>query len=47
MSHFLFSTSKPTFQEWEEPENVYHLTPTIWNRHSDAYVINEESILDW
>ena len=23
------------------------LTPTIWNPHSDAYVINEESMLDW
>ena len=31
----------------EEPEDVYVLTPTIWNPHSDAYVINEESMLDW
>ena len=23
------------------------LTPTTWNPHSDAYVINEESMLDW
>ena len=23
------------------------LTPTIWNPHSNAYVINEESMLDW
>ena len=31
----------------EEPEDVYILTPTTWNPHSDAYVINEESMLDW
>ena len=31
----------------EEPEDVYVLTPTTWNPHSDAYVINEESMLDW
>ena len=31
----------------EEPEYVYILTPTTWNPHSDAYVINEESMLDW
>ena len=28
-------------------EDVYVLTPTTWNPHSDAYVINEESMLDW
>ena len=37
----------PSIQELEEPEDVYVLTPTIWNPHSDAYVINEESMLDW
>ena len=42
-----FPTSKPNTQELEEPEDVYILTPTIWNPHSDAYVINEESMLDW
>ena len=42
-----FPTSKPSIQELEEPEDVYVLTPTIWNPHSDAYVINEESMLDW
>ena len=42
-----FPTSKPTTQELEEPEDVYILTPTTWNPHSDAYVINEESMLDW
>ena len=42
-----FHTSKPTTQELEEPEDVYILTPTTWNPHSGAYVINEESMLDW
>ena len=42
-----FPTSKPSTQELEEPEDVYILTPTTWNPHSDAYVINEESMLDW
>ena len=23
------------------------MTPTTWNLHSDAYVTNEESMLDW
>ena len=41
-----FPTSQPTTQELEEPEDVYVLTPTTWNPHSDAYVINEESMLD-
>ena len=48
--HFTFSyfpTSKPNIQELEEPEGVYVLTSTIWNPHSDVYVINEESMLDW
>ena len=42
-----FPTSKPTTQEMEEPEDVYVLTPTTWNPHSDTYVTNEESMLDW
>ena len=42
-----FPTSKSSVKELEEPEDVYVLTPTIWNPHSDAYVINEESMLDW
>ena len=42
-----FPTSKPSTQELEEPEDVYILTPTTWNPHSDAYVTNEESMLDW
>ena len=31
----------------EEPEYVHVLTPTTLNPHSDAYLINEESMLDW
>ena len=43
----IFPTSKPSTQELEEPEDVYIVTPTTWNPHSDTYVINEESMLDW
>ena len=42
-----FPTSKPSTQELKKPEDVYVLTPTTWNPHSDASVINEESMLDW
>ena len=42
-----FPTSKPSINELEEPEDVYVLAPTIWNPHSDAYVVKEESKLDW
>ena len=42
-----FPTSKPRIKDPEEPDDVYVLTPTIWNPHSDTYVINEESMLDW
>ena len=42
-----FPTSKPSIKELKEREDVYVLTPTIWNPYSDAYVINEESMLDW
>ena len=31
----------------EEPGDVYILTPTTWNPHSDAYVFNEEPMLGW
>ena len=41
-----FPTSKPSIKDLEEPDDVYVLTPTIWNPHSDTYVINEESMLD-
>ena len=26
---------------------IYTLTPTKWNPHTDAYALNEESIIDW
>ncbi len=28
-------------------EEVYLLTPSKWNPHSDAYATNEENMLDW
>ena len=42
-----FPTSKPSIKDLEEIDCVYLLTPTTWNPHSDTYVINEESMLDW
>ena len=42
-----FPTSKPTNKTLQEPPDVYVLTPTTWNPHSDAYAFNEESMLDW
>ena len=26
---------------------IYTLTPTRWNPHTDVYTLNEESIIDW
>ena len=42
-----FPTTKPSIEDLTDPEEVYILTPTTWNPHSDAYANNEESILDW
>ena len=42
-----FPTSKPSQATLQEPPDVYVLTPSTWNPHSDAYAINEESMLDW
>jgi hypothetical protein len=32
-----FQTTKPTKDDLVEPEEVYLLTPTRWNPHTDAY----------
>jgi hypothetical protein len=42
-----FPTSKPCHDDLVEPEDVYLLTPTHWNPHSDHYARNEEAMLDW
>ncbi|MEM7463144.1 MAG: hypothetical protein AAF362_10750 [Pseudomonadota bacterium] len=42
-----FPTSKPKASELTDPSDVYLLTPTTWNPHSDAYAFNEENMLDW
>ena len=42
-----FPTSKPTKAELDDPTDVYLLTPSRWNPHTDAYAKNEESMLDW
>ena len=49
-----FVTRKPDVEsvvDVHEPFNcateIYILTPTKWNPHTDAYALNEESIVDW
>ena len=49
-----FITQKPDVESLvgaHEPLNnateIYTLTPTRWNPHTDAYAQNEESIVDW
>ncbi len=42
-----FPTSKPTTEMLQEPPDVFVLTPTHWDPHSDANAFNEESMLDW
>ena len=49
-----FVTRKPDVElalEMDEPsiyaKEIYTLTPTKWNPHTDAYALNEESIVDW
>ena len=42
-----FLTTKPASSTLQETENVYVLTPPIWNPHDDSYAKNEEHTLDW
>ena len=42
-----FPTTKPTIKELEVGHDVYILTPECWNPHTDAYSVNEASMLDW
>ena len=42
-----FPTSKPIQDDLLNPNEVYILSPATWNPHSDAYSVNEESMLDW
>ena len=42
-----FPTSKPTVEEMQSSENIYLLTPSVWNPHNDSYADNEENMLDW
>jgi hypothetical protein len=41
-----FRTTKPTKNDLVEPDEVYLLTPTRWNPHTDAYAKNEAAIMD-
>ena len=49
-----FVTRKPDIEsvvDMNEPsiyaKEIYTLTPTKWNPYTDAYALNEESIVDW
>ena len=42
-----FQTTKPTKDDLVEPDEVYLLTPTRWNPHTDAYAKNDEALMDW
>ena len=42
-----FPTSKPMHDDLLNLNEVYILSPATWNPHSDAYSVNEESMLDW
>ena len=49
-----FITRKPELEkvmDMDEPsmyaKEIYKLTPTRWNPHTDAYALNEDSIVDW
>jgi hypothetical protein len=41
-----FRLTKPTKDDLVEPDEVYLLTPTRWNPHTDAYAKNEEAMMD-
>jgi hypothetical protein len=40
-------TSKPTVADFEGCEELYQLTPTRFNPHSEAYARNEDGMRDW
>ena len=42
-----FPTSKPTGEMMNGSEDIYVMTPSRWNPHSEAYAANEENMIDW
>ena len=42
-----FQTTKSTTKELQAGHDVYILTLECWNPHTDAYSLNEASMLDW
>jgi hypothetical protein len=42
-----FPTIKPTVDDHDSLDEVYSLTPSKWNPHSDVYARNEENMIDW
>jgi hypothetical protein len=42
-----FRTTKPAKDDLVEPDEVYLLTPTRWNPHTNAYAKNDKAMMDW
>ena len=42
-----FPTTKPTVDTLQAGNNVYIMTPTTWNPHTNIHATNEGSMLDW
>ena len=42
-----FPSYKPLHKTLMNPPDVYVMSPTRWNPHSNAYAHNEESMIDW
>ena len=42
-----FPTTKPTVDALQAGNDVYIMTPTTWNPHTNIHATNEDSMLDW
>ena len=42
-----FPTMKLTVDALQAGNDVFILTPTTWNAHTDVHATNEDSMLDW
>ena len=44
---FYFSSSRPSNDTLQNSEEVYMITPSRWDPHCEAYMLDEEAMLDW
>ena len=42
-----YTTRKLTVDPLQARNDVYILTPTTWNLHTNVHATNEDSVLDW